>query len=285
MQNSAATHRPAVLLMDNGSLAPAATLCLREAAARLGAALRQPVEAVSLLHSNAIPPDQLAGIPAETLEAALKHRLKDGRSDFLVVPFFFGPSRALSDYLPARVGQLKAEHPQLRVRVAPPLVDLNSPQDERIAAILEDRVRSAMRHCSAPPAVMLVDHGSPTRNVTEVRNHVALQLKARLGPDVQQVLAASMERRPGADYAFNEPLLESALGQAEFARGTVIVALLFLASGRHAGPDGDIARICQEAERRHSQLRILITEPLGSHPALTPILAERVQAGLARDPL
>lgn len=267
--------------MDNGSLAPAAAFCLREAAVRLGAALQQPVEPVSLLHSNAIPPDQLAGIPAETLESALKHRLKDGRSDFVIVPFFFGPSGALSDYLPARVRQLKVGHPGLRVRVAPPLVDVNAPQDERIAVILEERVRAAMTRCPTSPSVILVDHGSPSPNVTEVRNHIARQLQARLGRDVRQVIAASMERRPGPEYAFNEPLLEKALDQTEFTRGTVIVALLFLSPGRHAGPDGDIAQICQTAERQHPGLRILTTEPLGSHPALVPILLERAQAGLA----
>lgn len=266
--------------MDNGSLAPAATLCLRQTAARLGIALGQPVEPVSLLHSHAIPPDQLAGIPAEILESALKHRLKHGRTDFLVVPFFFGPSGALSDYLPTRVRQLKNEYPELRVQVAPPLVDLTAPQDERLAAVLEERVRSVMIRCPTPPSVVLVDHGSPVRQVTEVRNQVARQLQSRLGHDVQQVLAASMERRPGPEYAFNEPLLEHALNQAELTHGTVIVALLFLSPGRHAGPDGDIARICQAAEHRHPQLRILLTEPLGSHPSLVPILVERAHAGL-----
>lgn len=266
--------------MDNGSLAPAATLCLRETATRLSAALQQPVEPVSLLHSNAIPPDQLGGIPAETLESALKHRLKDGRSDFVIVPFFFGPSGALSDYLPTRVRRLKTGHPGLRVRVAPPLIDLNAPRDDRIAAILEERVRAMMARCSTPPSVILVDHGSPMRNVTDVRNHLASQLRTRLGRDAQQVIAASMERRPGPEYAFNEPLLEQALDQTEVARGPVIVALLFLSPGRHAGPNGDIAQICRAAESRHPGLHVLTTEPLGSHPALVSVLAERAHAGL-----
>ena len=285
MQTSAGDHPPAVLLMDNGSLAPAATLCLRETAARLGAALKHSVEPVSLLHSSAIPPDQLAGIPAETLEPALRHRVKDGRSHFVIVPFFFGPSGALLDYLPTRVRQLKTGHPGLNVRLAPPLVDMNAPRDERIAAILEERVRAVMARCSTLPSVILVDHGSPTRNVTEVRNHVASQLRARLGRDVRQVIAASMERRPGPEYAFNEPLLERALDQTEFSRGTVIVALLFLSPGRHAGPDGDIAQICRAAEQRHPGLRIFTTDPLGSHPALISILSERAQAGLTSVPL
>jgi sirohydrochlorin ferrochelatase len=285
MRTSAGDNRPTILLVDNGSLAPAATFCLRQASVRLSLVLQQPVVPVSLLHSQAIPAEQLAGTPAEILEPALKRRLREGVDDFLVVPFFLGPSRALSEYLPSRVRLLKAVHSRLRVRVTPPLVDLSTPQDERIASVLEERVRSAMSGSTTPPRVILVDHGSPTRDVTEVRNHLARQLQTRLGRDVQQVTAASMERRPGSEYAFNEPLLEHALDQTASAPGVVIVALLFLAPGKHAGPDGDVARICQAAEIRHPQLRIFTTEPVGSHPLLTSILSDRVRTGSARPAL
>jgi sirohydrochlorin ferrochelatase len=285
MRTSAGDHRPAILLVDNGSLAPAATFCLRDISVRLGAALQQPVAPVSLLHSQTIPREQLDGIPAEILEPALERRANEGTNNFLLVPFFLGPSRALSEYLPARVHRLKATHPQLHVQMAPPLVDLSGPPDERIASILEERVRSAMSRGSTSPRVILVDHGSPTRDVADVRNHLARQLRTRLGRAVQQVTAASMERRPGPEYAFNEPLLEHALDQTASVPGTVIVALLFLAPGKHAGPDGDIARICQAAGSRYPQLHILITEPLGSHPGLISILSDHVQAGLARPAL
>ena len=52
------------------------------------------------------------------------------------------------------------------------------------------------------------------------------------------VIASSMERRSGAEYDFNEPLLESVLERPEL--DSVIVSLLFFSEGRHAGPDGDI---------------------------------------------
>jgi sirohydrochlorin ferrochelatase len=285
MPSSARDVAPAILLVDNGSLEPAATLSLRRIAGELGSALARTVEPVSLLHSHAIPPSRLGGREAEILVPALERRLQAGINEFLVTPLFFGPSAALTDFLPGRVALLKAKFPQVCVRVAPPLVEASATPDRRMAAILADGVRAALPAKGEPPAVILVDHGSPVRAVTDVRNHLAVQLRAALGATVREVLAASMERRPGPEYAFNEPLLEQAFDRSGFSKGTVIVALLFLSPGRHAGPDGDVARICAAAERRHPKLETVMTGPVGSHPGLIPILVDRVRAGLAQPTL
>jgi sirohydrochlorin ferrochelatase len=274
-----------ILLADNGSLEPAATLSLRTIAGRLGETLARKVAPVSLLHSNAVPADQLEGQPAELLADALAARLQAGENDFLIVPLFFGPSGALNDFLPTQVATLKARYPQLCVRVAPSLVDVGAANDERMAAILEENVRAKITEVSRQPAVILVDHGSPVRSVTAVREHLARQLRGRLGPTVHGVLAASMERRPESAYDFNEPLLERAFDQPGFDTGPVIVAMLFLSPGRHAGPDGDVARICAAAQQRHAELNIVMTDLVGRHPGLIPILVDRVRAGLASPPL
>ena len=226
---------PSIFLADNGSLEPAATFSLRAIATRLGDALSRKVVPVSLLHSNAVPADQLDGRPAELLADALAARLQAGESDFLVVPLFFGPSGAFVDFLPTRVAALKGKFPQLRVRVAPWLVDVGAANDEQMAAILEENVRAKIAGVSSRPAVILVDHGSPARAVIAVREHLARQLRDRLGPIVRGVLAASMERRPEPEYDFNEPLLERAFDRPGFDAGPVIVAMLFLSPGRHAG--------------------------------------------------
>lgn len=231
MTQSASAAGPTILLVDNGSLAPAAVMNLRAITARLGCALGRKVEPVSVLHSDTIPAGELEGQPAEILEAALERRLRCGITDFLVAPLFFGPSGALIDYLPQRVAALQARFKQLRVRVGPPLVDPADPRDQRMAAILEDRVRTVLPAGGAPPAVILVDHGSPVRAVAAVRDHLAAQLRARLGSTARGVLAASMERRDGPEYAFNEPLLERALAQPGFDSGLLVVALLFFRRG------------------------------------------------------
>ena len=276
---------PAILLVDNGSLKPAATLNLRAIASRLSSALVCPVDPISLLHSDIIPPGELGGREAEILGPALERRLRAGTDDFLVVPLFFGPSGALTNYLPERISLLKAKYPRLQVRIASPLVDPAEPGDRRMAAILDEQVRSVLPVVGPPPGVILVDHGSPVQDVTRVRNHLAAQLQASLGGTVRSVLAASMERRLEPEYSFNEPLLERALDQPGFNSGTVIVALLFLSPGRHAGPDGDIAQICAVAEQRRPQLKTVVTDPIGSHAGLIPILIDRVRAGLTRAPL
>ena len=82
---------PATLLLDNGSLEPAATLALRELAGQLSSRLGLTVAPVSLLHSSVIDPAALGGQPAEILVPALERRLAAGQTEFVIVPLFFGP--------------------------------------------------------------------------------------------------------------------------------------------------------------------------------------------------
>ncbi len=260
---------PLTILMDNGSLEPAATLALRGLAAKLSERIGQRVEPVSLLHSSAVPAEKLGGTPAETLESALERRLTAGQKDFLVVPLFFGPSGALTEYLPARLAHLRTKHPALSLKVAAPLFQLG---DGRMAQILADQVRALD---ATSRRVALVDHGSPARAVAEVRNELARQLHGLLGPDFT-VAAASMERRKGAAYDFGEPLLATLLRQPGWNSGPVIVAMQFLLPGRHAGPNGDVATICREAETASDgALRTTMTGLVGEHPVLLDILADR----------
>ena len=275
----------AILLVDNGSLEPRATLALRALAERLGAALGQAVDPVSLLHSDRVPAARLGGRPAETLAPALERRARAGRYELLLVPLFFGPGAGVTSFLPRQVSALGARFPRLRVRAARCLVDPDASADGRVAGMIADHVTAAMTGCGAPPAVILVDHGSPTPAVGAVRDHLAGQLAGRLGSDVRTVLAASMERRPGPAYAFNDPLLAQAFDRPGFGDGDVIVALQFLLPGRHAGPDGDIARICAAARRRHAGLRPAMTELVGAHPGLVDLLADRAREAMAFAPL
>ena len=66
------------LLVDNGSLEPAATLKLRALARALSARIGAEVAPVSLLHASAVPPDKIEGVPAEILEPALARRAEEG---------------------------------------------------------------------------------------------------------------------------------------------------------------------------------------------------------------
>ena len=248
-------------------------------AAALAGRVGRLVEPVSLLHSSAVPAEALDGVPAEILEPALERRCAAGTRDFVVVPLFLGPSGALTDYLPKRLERLRARFPDLRVRIAAP-VGGSVECDPRVVDLLEENVRRLLP-AGQRPAVALVDHGSPARAVTVLRDAVAAGLHTRLGDAVRAVRPASMERRAGPDYAFADPLLGDLLDQPGFDEGTVIVAMFFLLPGRHAGPSGDVAQICAAACQRHPGLRTLPTPVLGTLPGLVPILADRLAAVLS----
>ncbi|HVU37699.1 MAG TPA: CbiX/SirB N-terminal domain-containing protein [Opitutales bacterium] len=280
------TRQPIILLVDNGSLEPAATLALRKTAARLAEAVKVDVRPVSLLHSSAIAPELLEGRPAAIVEPTLRTLAEANRTNIVIVPFFIGPSGAILNYLPERVRHLRKARPRLTVRIAPCLVDAASTDDRRVAALLAERVRAAAaREKFTRPAVAVVDHGTPERAVNAVRELVARQTRSLLGSSARAVAAGSMERRSGGEFDFNEPLLERLLDQQDFSAGEVIIARLFLLPGRHAGPGGDIEQIAQAAAARHAQMKVAFTEPLGTHPGLIPILGERLEQGLAATPI
>jgi sirohydrochlorin ferrochelatase len=276
---------PCILLVDNGSHRAESTLSLRHVAQELGDRIGAEVHPVSLLHSTKVDPVELGGSPARIFEPFLRDQREEGRNSFLVVPLFFGHSAAIYEYLPQRIGEMSGSWPELEVRVAPSMVKLDEEGDLRVAQILSELVVKKMNEEGLDqPAVSLVDHGTPRAAVNHVRNHVAAQLATLLGDKVSVVEASSMERRNGAEYDFNEPLLENLLGRHGFDR-EVILSMLFISPGRHAGPGGDIARICEEAEGRYPGLRTVASDLFATHPGVIELLAQRCEEGLAGEPV
>ncbi|MDR1280840.1 MAG: cobalamin biosynthesis protein CbiX [Opitutaceae bacterium] len=309
----AATAAPAIsvrcpadvcFLFDNGSLRAEATRSLRALAGALERWIGVRVEAVSLLHSDGVPAEELDGEPARLLEPALGAFLqKKPAAHAVTLPLFFGPGGAVTDYWPDRLKLLLDRFPAARVTRARWLVDTDQPGGDapEIVAILADRVRAVMRAKGlANPQVLLVDHGSPRREVTAVRNLLGAELAKTLAGECASasvaVGVASMARRDGDRYDFNEPLLERALRTPPFDRGDVVVALQFLSPGRHAGEGGDIATLCRVAEAEAaaraggdgggggggsgggSRLRTHMTETISGDPRLVDVLARRVMA-------
>lgn len=270
------SDRPVCFLFDNGSLRASSTRSLRDVATRLETCIGVEVRAVSLLHSSAVPADELDGRPAQLLEPALDSFFQEGGRTAVAVPLFFGASAALTEYLPGRLAALRAKHAGIRLELARELVRLDRREDTRIAQLLADEVRKVLQvRRLEQPSVLLVDHGSPQRKVTEVRERLGEGLRSLLGPEVGTVGTASMERRDGEEFAFNEPLLEAALRHAPFNTGHVVLALQFLSPGRHAGPEGDLVRICERAQIEQPGLQVHFTQPLTGHPGLVPVLTER----------
>ena len=61
--------------------------------------------------------------------------------------------------------------------------------------------------------------------------------------------------------------------------------MLFSSPGRHAGPGGDIAQICEAAEEKHAGLRTFMSDLFATHPDVVSVLAERYRQGLQSDPV
>ena len=273
-----------IALLDNGSLRPQATLNLRRLAEALSAACGVPVEAASLLHSHKIPAETLGGEKAVTLGPLAERLAAEGATELIILPLFFGPSQALTRYLPERLAEVQARYPALAVTVARPLVDTLGGVDLRLAQLLADNVREAMTGARRP-TVVLVDHGSPIPEVAAVRNYLAGQLSALLAEEAERVTFASMERRDGDEYRFNEPLLETLLAAPELAGREVVLAMLFLSPGRHAGEGGDIAEICAAAMAASPGLTVRPSRLVGEHDGLVALLAARLEEGQRGAPL
>jgi sirohydrochlorin ferrochelatase len=279
---------PLVFLVDNGSLRPAATFSLRRVAGALSGRLEIPVRPVSLLHSSGIAVGELDGQPAELLEPTLSRALRAGARSIVILPLFFGPSAALTEYIPERVGALLRDFPGAEIRLAHPLVRLDGPGllDLRLARALAARVEACWQERGwSRTQVVLVDHGTPQPAVGAVRAHLGRQLAELLADSAAGVHVASMERRAGDAYAFNEPLLEDRLRLLPCDQGRVVVAQQFLSPGRHAGPGGDLAAICAAAEVASRGLETALTEPLGDHPLVIDVLADRFQEAAFQTPL
>lgn len=276
--------RPVVILADNGSRRAAATLSLRVIAARLSQALGTPVHAVSLQHADHIPAQRLDGEPAWVLADFLRAQLTQGRRRFVVVPLFFGSSRALTSFIPEQVAELRKSFTDLQVDVATPLVPL--PDGEpRLVDILADHAAACARTLGEQPdRIIVVDHGSPLPQVTAVREYAARELAERLPhATIEQ---AVMERREGPEYDFNGELLAQVLahlGSLAPSVQRVAVLMLFLLPGRHAGPGGDIADICERAMQQHPGLKIAVSPLVGEHGLLTDILSDRLATVMMRE--
>ena len=258
-----------ILLVDNGSLQPAATLKLRELSAEVGRLLGKTVHPVSVLHSHKVDPALLDGQPAVIFEQAVQQAKADGIDELIVLPLFIGPSLAITEYLPKVFAE--AQPGTLKLTIKPTLYGEDG---AGLRQILTENLHEAGWDPDLD-TVLLCDHGSPAPEVTECRDALARDLAIELVVPPERVIACSMERREGPEYAFNEPLLATALGRCT---GNVTILMLFILPGRHAGPGGDVETIAKTHAPESIQVRIspLLNNP--KHGLLPELIAQ--QSGL-----
>lgn len=286
-----------VVLANIGSLRSEPFLDVRQLSFRLSRALRLPVVPCSFRFSHRIDASKLHGIAAKSFETVVREHLAQYAShatEVIVLPLFFGNSSTLTEFLPDVLHKVwrdasAASPPRLplSLRLGRCLIDLANPADDRIAQILYEKVSVFTDHVpmNTDISVLVLDHGTPNREVHDARELVGAQLRtlvAAQNPRVTRVGTTCMERRDGAEFDFNDPLLEVALEHYGITSGVVIVALLFLSQGRHAGANGDIEEILVGVRAKHPGVVIHVTEPLGTHDLLAQVLQDRYNSALAQ---
>ncbi len=267
------------LLVDNGSIKAAATLQLRRIAQQLSERSGKQVYPVSLQHAGRIPAAALNGVKAAVFADFLRKKLAAGERCFMVLPLFFGHSRALSVFIPEQQALLEQDFGRFTLTLADVLYPLPR-GDQRLADIIYAHIQQTAMNAALPfKNIVLVDHGSPLPQVTQVRNKVTAQVLSQLkqiAPSIN-LSSAAMERRVGRRYDFNGILLADWLvKKAEQGEKSAIVALLFSLPGRHAGEDGDIVTICDAVMQRYPTFKIAISPLVGEHPLLLEILQDRL---------
>eukprot|EP01134_Creolimax_fragrantissima_P004133 CFRG4133T1 len=273
------TKRVCTVVVDNGSLRASSTVNLRKICAMLQSHLGVDVMPVSCRFSNRIPQEELDNVNAELLEPCLFRLVEEGYDSVVIIPLFFGPSSTVTNFIPSKVMNVRKQYPQLKVHVASTLVaeDKNVPIDERLVDIFVKRVKTTAKAKGiSKPKVVVVDHGTPVRLVNECRVRMTEAVEKSLGKFAERVVGASMERREGEEYAYNEPLLETTLFEMDgFGTGDVIIAMMFLQPGRHAGSGGDVETILKDQEKKHPGLQTHVTDLIGTGDEIIPILADR----------
>jgi hypothetical protein len=268
---------PLCLLVDNGSLQPEAIFSLRIVAKKLSSLTPFSVVPLGLLHSNKIEPRQLGGEPGGTISTFLSSELAEAEDELLILPFFLGPSLGVTGWLIEKLEGWRTEKKGRSYRV---LNCLHDNGEDRLAKALHEEIGKICKSRGLiNPSVAMVDHGTPVQDVNRVRENVGISLHGLLSAGASKFSTCSMERRDGEKYAFNDPLLEQVLDKWGLdGCGEVVVALFFLMSGRHAGEGGDLAKICESAEKRFPNMKIFRTQPLGGHQLVLSILKDRLES-------
>ena len=258
-----------VVLIDNGSLEPAATVNLRATAAALSARTSVAVHPVSWKHSARIPGG------ADVLAPFVLARVAAGEREFLFVPFFISEQGAIGSALRADLEKLQASVGPFSISFTAGLASSGA-----IPPILAARIRETIAaRALVRPTVIVVDHGGPSAASAALRDQLAAETRALLGPEISTLAAASME---GGEHAHTHPLLAAQLRVPGFSSGDVVIAPLFLSPGRHAGPDGDLAQLAVAAVAESPALRPHFTGLVGTHPLALAAITLALRTSLSR---
>jgi len=276
-------QKPTILLVDNGSTRAAAALQLRYLAKTLSNQTGDTIHPVSLKHSDQISPNEikntLSDLPAQVFREFMTERLKQGEREFILLPLFFGNSRALTSFVPDEKKKLEALFGPFSLKMADVLYPLPDGDPLFVDILYQNTLQASDNQLSQESLknIVLVDHGSPIIAVSKVRQHIANALASKL-PKTIRLGQAAMERRNGQEYDFNGQLLSDyLLDLAKSGETQITVLLLFLLPGTHAGENGDIAQICDNVIQHYPNFRINISPLISQNKNLISCLENRLR--------
>ncbi len=281
MASEKPTSNATILLVDNGSTRVDAAVQLRRLTEKLSQRTGKIIHPVSLKHSDHIAADdvknKLAGIPARVFREFMNEYLSAGEREFILIPLFFGKSRALTSFVPDQKTELEAQFSPFKLSMTEVLYPLPEGDPALVEILYEHAITAAKGNTKESlKNLVLVDHGSPLPAVNAVRQHIADALNTKL-PQGMNIDQAAMERRQGKEYDFNGELLEDYLSRiAEAGETHATVLLLFLLAGTHAGENGDITQICDAVMKQHPNFKVSISPLISHNEKLIDCLEQRL---------
>jgi sirohydrochlorin ferrochelatase len=115
-------------------------------------------------------------------------------------------------------------------------------------------------------AILLVDHGSRREDANALLDSVAAELSRRMPDHIVRV--AHME--------IAEPTVAQGIDACvDVGAREIVVHPYFLGPGYHTRES--IPQLVEAAARRHPDLRVRISEPLGLHSKLLDVIVERIE--------
>ena len=114
-------------------------------------------------------------------------------------------------------------------------------------------------------AILLVDHGSRRAEANALLEEIADRIRERAAGSIVEVAHLEIAK-PGIGEGIEACVKKGAT--------RIVVHPFFLGPGRHTSED--IPAQVERAARRHPNVRIRISEPLGNHAALIDVILDRV---------
>jgi len=115
-------------------------------------------------------------------------------------------------------------------------------------------------------AILLVDHGSRRDEANALLEEIADQIRRR---EAEAIVEVAHLEIAAPDIGEG---IERCVGRGA---NHIVVHPFFLGPGRHTSED--IPAQVERARQRHPNVRIRISEPLGSHAALIDVILDRVR--------